>query len=39
VMVASDCGFHDQSHFNRHFKKALGTSPSKFQKQAVLYKN
>ncbi|MGJ8679719.1 AraC family transcriptional regulator [Paraglaciecola sp.] len=39
VMVATDCGFHDQSHFNRHFKKALGTTPSKFQKQAVLYKN
>jgi len=38
-MVATDCGFHDQSHFNRHFKKALGTTPSKFQKQAVLYKS
>jgi len=39
IIVATDCGFHDQSHLNRHFKKALGTSPSKFQKQAVLYKN
>ncbi|SGY85495.1 AraC family transcriptional regulator [Moritella viscosa] len=38
VQVAADCGFHDQSHLNRHFKKAMGTSPSKFQKQAVLYK-
>lgn len=39
AMVATDCGFHDQSHFNRHFKKAVGTTPSKFQKEAVLYKN
>ena len=38
AQVATDCGFHDQSHLNRHFKKAMGTSPSKFQKQAVLYK-
>ncbi|MFT5805996.1 MAG: AraC-like DNA-binding protein [Moritella dasanensis] len=38
VEVAVDCGFHDQSHFNRHFKRSMGTSPSKFQKQAVLYK-
>ena len=37
VQVAADCGFHDQSHFNRHFKKAMRKSPSKFQKQAVLY--
>lgn len=39
AMVATDCGFHDQSHFNRHFKKTLGTTPSRFQKQAILYKN
>lgn len=36
--VAIDCGFHDQSHLNRHFKKAMGTSLSKFQKQAILSK-
>jgi AraC-like DNA-binding protein len=36
--VASDCGFHDQSHFTRHFKKALGTTPKHFQSQATLYK-
>lgn len=30
--VAIDCGFHDQSHFTHHFKKALGTTPSRFQK-------
>jgi len=30
--VAIDCGFHDQSHFTHHFKKALGTTPSHFQK-------
>lgn len=36
VDVASDCGFHDQSHLNQHFKKALGTTPSRFQKQALM---
>jgi AraC-like DNA-binding protein len=39
AMVAIDCGFHDQSHLNRHFKRALGITPSRFQKQAILYKN
>jgi AraC-like DNA-binding protein len=39
ALVATDCGFHDQSHFTRHFKKALGATPSQFQKQAVLYNN
>jgi len=36
--VAIDCGFHDQSHFTHHFKRALGTTPSRFQKQAIIYK-
>jgi len=35
--VAIDCGFHDQSHFTHHFKRALGTTPSRFQKQAIIY--
>ena len=39
IQVAIDCGFHDQSHFNLHFKKAIGTTPSRFQKQANIYKN
>ena len=37
--VAIECGFHDQSHFTHHFKKALGTTPSRFQKQAIIYNN
>lgn len=37
--VSIDCGFYDQSHFTHHFKKALGTTPSRFQKQAIIYKN
>ena len=37
--VSHDCGFHDQSHLTRHFKKALGTTPKQFQRQAILYKN
>lgn len=35
--TAIDCGFHDQSHLTRHFKRCLGTTPKKFQKQATLY--
>lgn len=30
VMVAQQCGFSDQSHFNRHFKKAMGVTPTQY---------
>ncbi|MCL1125000.1 helix-turn-helix transcriptional regulator [Shewanella surugensis] len=30
--VALECGFHDQSHFSRHFKKTLGVTPGKYAK-------
>ncbi len=30
VNVATDIGFSDQSHFTRHFKKAWGTTPSRY---------
>ncbi|MEP1385724.1 MAG: AraC family transcriptional regulator [Paraglaciecola sp.] len=36
INVASDCGFHDQSHLNHYFKKALGTTPRKYQKQVLV---
>lgn len=29
-LVATSAGFYDQSHFNRHFKRVLGTSPGRF---------
>jgi AraC-like DNA-binding protein len=29
-VVAQECGFHDQSHFHRHFKKAMGVTPGQF---------
>ncbi|CCN80950.1 putative Cupin domain fused with AraC-type DNA-binding domain-containing protein [Vibrio nigripulchritudo SFn27] len=32
--VAHDLGFHDQSHFHRHFKSAMGITPSQFAKAA-----
>ncbi|KOO13874.1 AraC family transcriptional regulator [Vibrio xuii] len=28
--VAQECGFHDQSHFHRHFKRAMGVTPKQF---------
>ncbi|EIV1777898.1 helix-turn-helix transcriptional regulator, partial [Vibrio vulnificus] len=30
--VAQECGFHDQSHFHRHFKKAMGVTPGQYVK-------
>lgn len=28
--VAQECGFHDQSHLHRHFKKAMGVTPGQY---------
>ncbi|MFF8264898.1 AraC family transcriptional regulator [Streptomyces virginiae] len=28
--VAVEAGFHDQSHFTRHFKRAVGTTPGRY---------
>ncbi|WP_432468149.1 AraC family transcriptional regulator [Agarivorans sp. Z349TD_8] len=36
LKVALDCGFHDQSHFHRHFKRALGVSPGRYAKEVQL---
>ncbi|WP_020408373.1 helix-turn-helix domain-containing protein [Hahella ganghwensis] len=34
AQVAVECGFHDQSHFTLHFKRALGTTPGRYQQQS-----
>lgn len=31
--VSLQCGFTDQSHFTRHFKRAMGVSPGKFMQR------
>lgn len=31
--IAVDCGYCDQSHFHRNFKRVMNTSPSKYRKQ------
>lgn len=33
LYAAQEAGFHDQSHFHRHFKKAMGITPGQFAKQ------
>ncbi|MDF2152720.1 AraC family transcriptional regulator [Vibrio sp. CAU 1672] len=30
--VAQECGFYDQSHFTRHFKKAMGVTPGQYRR-------
>ncbi|WP_070969554.1 AraC family transcriptional regulator [Vibrio sonorensis] len=32
--AAMEAGFHDQSHFHRHFKKAMGITPKQFLQSA-----
>lgn len=31
MSVANDCGFFDQSHLNRHFKRRIGTTPGAYK--------
>ncbi|MEM7625594.1 MAG: AraC family transcriptional regulator [Planctomycetota bacterium] len=31
--IALACGFNDQSHFSRHFKARIGTTPGRFARQ------
>ena len=36
INIAVDCGFSDQSHFNRHFKKAFGVTPTQYTNSLFL---
>ncbi|WP_392896070.1 AraC family transcriptional regulator [Streptomyces sp. LN699] len=33
--VAVEAGFHDQSHFTRHFKRVVGTTPGRYARSAM----
>ncbi|MFK0047424.1 AraC family transcriptional regulator [Streptomyces sp. NPDC090741] len=33
--VAVEAGFHDQSHFTRHFKRVVGTTPGRYARSPV----
>ncbi len=32
IDTAQQCGFHDQSHLSRHFKRAIGVTPGQYAK-------
>lgn len=34
--IAIDCGFADQAHFNRHFRKHLDVSPGRWRRMQAL---
>ena len=31
-VVAQDCGFSDQAHLTRHFRRLVGTTPARFRR-------
>ncbi|WP_028112478.1 AraC family transcriptional regulator [Ferrimonas kyonanensis] len=33
LQVAQECGFYDQSHLSRHFKKAIGLPPGRYARE------
>jgi len=35
IDVADSCGFTDQSHLNRHFKKNMGITPGQYRRQCA----
>lgn len=36
--IATDHGFYDQSHFNRHFKRVFGVTPGQYRRNFVQYR-
>ncbi|MEV4734522.1 AraC family transcriptional regulator [Saccharopolyspora sp. NPDC049426] len=37
--IARVCGFADQSHMNRHFRKRFGTTPTRYRQEAAAQPN
>lgn len=35
AIVAADCGFHDQPHLTRHFRRLLGTTPAAYARSGT----
>jgi AraC-like DNA-binding protein len=35
AVIALACGFADQSHFNKHFRRAVGMSPGLWRRIAI----
>lgn len=38
AQAAAECGFFDQSHFDKTFRRIVGIAPCEYKKSAIIYK-